>query len=144
MPGALTPSLDRPWRRPGAARYALSRLRNVVRPPVTVFEPEPGTVVADRDVGVATRDGTVLRVNVYRPPGDGQFPVLMSAHPYGKDKLPRRRLPLQYRLMNQPAPITHSTLTSWEAPDPAWWVSQGYVVVMPTCVAPARRTGSVR
>lgn len=134
MPGPPTPALDRPWRRPGATRYALARLRNIARPPVTVVDPEPGTVLADRDVAVATRDGTVLRVNVYRPPGDGRFPVLLSAHPYGKDKLPghrgrRIRLPLQYRLMNQSAPITHSTLTSWEAPDPAWWVGQGYVVI---------------
>jgi hypothetical protein len=130
MAGPLAPALDRPWHRPGAARYALSRLRSIVRPPVTVFEPEPGSVVADRDVGVTTRDGTILRVNVYRPPGGGSFPVLLSAHPYGKDKLPRRRrLPFQYRLMNQSAPITHSSLTSWEAPDPAWWVGHGYVVV---------------
>jgi predicted acyl esterase len=134
MAGPLAPVLDRPWRRPGATRYALSRMRNIVRPPVTIFEPEPGSVVADRDVAVAMRDGIVLRVNVYRPPGGGRHPVLMSAHPYDKDRLPRRRgrhsrLALQYRLMNQPAPILHSTLTSWEAPDPVWWVGQGYVVI---------------
>ncbi|HEX7353582.1 MAG TPA: CocE/NonD family hydrolase [Mycobacteriales bacterium] len=128
------PALDRPWRRPGAAAYALARIRAVAAPPVTVFDPEPGTVVADRDVAVTVRDGTVLRVNVYRPPAGGPCPVLLSAHPYGKDNLPRRRgrrsrLPVQYRLMNQTAPVAHSTLTSWEAPDPAWWVAQGYAVV---------------
>jgi len=79
-------------------------------------------------------DGTVLRVNVYRPPGEGPFPVLLSAHPYGKDKLPSRRgrrsrFSVQYRMMRQPAPVTFSTLTSWEAPDPAWWAGQGYAVV---------------
>jgi putative CocE/NonD family hydrolase len=31
--------------------------------------------------------------------------------------------------MNQTGPIEHSTLTGWEAPDPAWWVKQGYAVV---------------
>lgn len=134
MNRSSAPALDRPWRRPGAARYALSRLRNIVRPPVTVYDPEPGTVVADRDVEVAMRDGTVLRVNVYRPPGEGRFPVLMSAHPYGKDNVCHRRgrrtsLLRQYRLMNQTGPIRHSTLTSWEAPDPAWWVGQGFVVI---------------
>jgi uncharacterized protein len=30
----------------------------------------------------------VLRVNVYSRPAEGRFPVLLSAHPYGKDKLP--------------------------------------------------------
>lgn len=129
-----TPVLDRPWRRPGGLRYAAGRARNFLRPPVTVWEPTPGTVVSERNAEVVTRDGTVLRVNVYRPPGDGPFPVLMSAHPYRKDTLPRRRgrrsiVAAQYRLMNQPAPVEHSTLTGWEAPDPAWWVEQGYAVV---------------
>ncbi len=125
--------LDRPWHRPGAAGYAWSRLRGIVRPPVTVFNPEPGTVTIERDVAVAMRDGTILRVNVHRPPGGAPAPVLMSAHPYHKDTLPRRtkwraHLPFQYRLMRSPNPIAHSTLTSWEAPDPLWWVQQGYAV----------------
>ena len=129
-----TPVLDRPWHRPGVVRYALKRIRNIARPPITIVEPNPGTVVSDLDAAVVTRDGTVLRVNVYRPPGDGPFPVLMSAHPYGKDKLPRRTgrrsiFTVQYRIMNQPAPVVHSTLTGWEAPDPAWWVGQGYAVI---------------
>jgi hypothetical protein len=45
-------------------------------------------------VEVPARDGVILRVDVYRPEGDGRFPVLMSAQPYGKGALPaRRRLP---------------------------------------------------
>lgn len=126
--------LDRPWHRPGAARYALTRLRSLARPPVTVHEPAPGSVVTDRDVPVRMRDGILLRVNVFRPTGTGPFPVILSAHPYGKDKLPSRRgrrwrFPVQYRLMRQPAPVSFSTLTTWEAPDPAWWTGQGYAVV---------------
>ena len=39
---ALTPPLDRPWRRPGAFRYALGRLRGIARPPVFVTE-APGS-----------------------------------------------------------------------------------------------------
>jgi uncharacterized protein len=128
------PVLDRPWRRSGARKYALARLRSLVAPPVTVFDPAPGTLIADRDVAVATRDGTILRVNVYRPIAPGPVPVLMSAHPYGKDKLPSRkgrrsRVSIQYHVMQQSAPISQSTLTSWEAPDPQWWVGQGYAVV---------------
>ncbi len=128
------PGLDRPWHRPGAVRYALARLRGIARPPVTVYEPAAGTVVSELDVPVRTRDDTVLRVNVYRPPGDGPFPVLLSAHPYGKDNLPARRgrrsrFSVQYRIMRQPAPVSFSSLTSWEAPDPAWWTGHGYAVV---------------
>ncbi len=126
--------LERAWHRPGALRYALGRLRGIARPPVTVYEPEPGSVVTELDVAVPMRDGVTLRVNVFRPPGAGPFPTLLSAHPYGKDKFPRRRgrrssFSPQYRIMRQPDPVSFSTLTTWEAPDPAWWTGQGYAVV---------------
>jgi hypothetical protein len=31
--------------------------------------------------------------------------------------------------MNQPEPLSICDQTSWEAPDPAWWVRQGYAVI---------------
>ena len=82
--------LDRPWHRPGAARYALARLPGLLRPRVEVYEPASGSLEVLRDLPVTVRDGTVLRVNVVLPMGGGRFPVLMSAHPYGKDNLPTR------------------------------------------------------
>ncbi len=36
---------------------------------------------------------------------------------------------MQYRMLSQGQPFSHSSLTSWEAPDPAYWVTHGYVVV---------------
>ncbi len=101
--------------------------------PVTVVQPSSPMII-DRDVAVLSRDGTTLRVNCYRPVSDDPVPVLLCAHPYGKDRLPRRtrrrsRYSFQYRVMRQPGPISFSTLTSWEAPDPDWWVGQGYAVV---------------
>ena len=39
------------------------------------------------------------------------------------------RLPLQYRAMVHPVPFSHSAWTGWEGPDPAYWVSRGYVVI---------------
>jgi uncharacterized protein len=128
----ITP-LDRPWRRPGTARYVRARLGTILRPPVTVSA-APSDLLEDRNVEVPVRDGTVLRVNVYRPRGDGPFPVLLSAHPYGKDNLPKRtkggwRFSPQYRIMRQPGPVVFSSQTGWEAPDPVWWVQRGYVVV---------------
>jgi predicted acyl esterase len=79
-------------------------------------------------------DGVVLRLNVYRPQGEGPFPVILSAHPYGKDRLPKKKrrgwsLNVQYRIMNQPEPVRISDRTSWEAPDPVWWTAQGYAVI---------------
>jgi uncharacterized protein len=127
------PALDRPWRRPGRFRYALTRLRGIAKPPVTVTE-APGDIVIDRDAAVTARDGTVLRVNVFRPPGDGSQPVILCAHPYGKDNLPARRgkrwtYSIQYHMLRQPNPVKFSALTGWEAPDPMWWVGQGFAVV---------------
>jgi uncharacterized protein len=126
--------LDRPWHRPGAARYALARLPGLLRPPVEVVEPAAGSLSVLRDVPVEVRDGTTLRVNVVLPAADGPFPVLMSAHPYGKDHLPVRkgrgwRVSGQYRILRQTGPVRFSALTGWEAPDPAWWAAQGYAVV---------------
>jgi putative CocE/NonD family hydrolase len=127
------PKLDRPWRRPGRFGYALGRLRGFARPPVTVTEP-PDDIVAERDAEVRTRDGTVLRANVFRPSGNGRCPVIISAHPYGKDDLPKKRgkrwtYSPQYHMLRQPAPVAFSSLTGWEAPDPAWWVAEGFAVV---------------
>jgi predicted acyl esterase len=127
------PTHDKPWRRPGALAYARRRVRAMFRPPVVVYA-SPADLVKDHDVGVTMRDGVVLRVNVYRPHGDGPFPVILSAHPYGKDVLPRKKrkgwsFSPQYRIMNQTETVRFSDQTSWEAPDPAWWVAHGYAVV---------------
>ena len=128
-----TTRLDRPWHRPGAVRYALRRLPGLLRPSVGVYEPPAGSLSVLRDLSVAVRDGTTLRVNVVLPAGGGRFPVLMSAHPYGKDNLPRRRgrgwrVSFLYRILRQTATVRFSSLTGWEAPDPAWWAAQGYAV----------------
>jgi len=131
----MPPALDRPWHRPGAAAYARARLGGILHPPVTVSG-APADLIKDADVAVPVRDGVVLRVNVYRPhpQGDGPFPVLLSAHPYGKDNLPKRTklgwsFSPQYRIMRQPVPVAFSSETGWEAPDPVWWVRQGYAVI---------------
>jgi predicted acyl esterase len=131
------PVLDRPWKRPGAAAYARARTATAFRPPVSVY-PMPAEVRKDEDVPVPMSDGVTLRLNLFRPVGEGPFPVLLSAHPYGKDVVPkRRRLPWsrgwslnpQFRIMNQSSSLEISDQTSWEAPDPVWWAQQGYAVI---------------
>jgi uncharacterized protein len=42
-------------------------------------------VLVQHDVEARMRDGVVLRANVYRPAGDGRYPVLLSRQPYNKD-----------------------------------------------------------
>ncbi|HEX4587861.1 MAG TPA: CocE/NonD family hydrolase [Mycobacterium sp.] len=128
-----TPAFDRPWRRPGSVGYALGRIRGIVRPQVTVTE-APARFRIQRDAEIITRDGTILRANVFRPSDEGPHPVILCAHPYGKDNLPRKRgrrwtYSIQYYMLRQPDPITFSALTGWEAPDPVWWVAKGFTVV---------------
>ena len=112
------------------------RLARRVHPLVTITEPPREGVVVEGDVAVAMRDGVQLRVDVFRPAGDEPVPVLVCAHPYGKDNVPRRRrsgrgyrVPRQYRLLTQSQSFSHSAWTSWEGPDPAHWVARGYAVV---------------
>jgi uncharacterized protein len=117
------PTLDRPWRRPGALRHALDRIRGVAKPPVIVTDP-PADILLEGDVNVPTRDGTVLRINVFRKADDLARPVILSIHPYSKDNLPTRRgkkwtFSLQYRVLRHPKPVSFSALTGWEASDPA-------------------------
>lgn len=117
----------------GPASLALRRLRNALRPAVTITK-APRDIHVDWNVPVKVRDGTVLRVNVFRPSGDAPVPVIMSAHPYGKDRIPARTktghgVHFQYRLFPQPRPIQISEWTGWEAPDPAVWVPKGYAVI---------------
>lgn len=56
--------------------------------------PRTYSVQTDFDVPATMRDGTVLRANIYRPVGDGPFPVLLTRLPYGKD------LPLGSAILN--------------------------------------------
>jgi predicted acyl esterase len=114
-------------------KVALRLFRGTLRPS-TMITPAPADIDIQWDVPVRVRDGTVLRVNVFRPNTPGPFPVIMSAHPYGKDKTPAKtwsgRSPnLQARLVPQPRRMTISALTSWEAPDPVFWTRHGYAVV---------------
>jgi uncharacterized protein len=114
-------------------RYVGDRVAGILRPR-TRIEPPPSGIAVDWDVPVPVRDGTTLRVNLFRPAGGGRVPVIMSAHPYGKDALPNRgrrgyRAPVTYRMLRQPAPVAFSAWTTWEAPDPAFWVPRGYAVV---------------
>lgn len=118
---------------PSRVARARRRLHGIARPAVEVLEPAPGIEV-DWDVPVVVRDGTTLRVNVFRPAGGEPAPVVMSAHPYGKDAIPAKSrsghgLNPQYRVFAQPEPVRISAYTSWEAPDPSFWVPRGYVVV---------------
>jgi predicted acyl esterase len=93
-------------------------------------ESEGEALRVDRDVAMPMRDGTRLFANVYRGPGAGARPVLLSVTPYGKDRAPDRLTPLLMRLAGvQLGDIRASRYTSFEAPDPLAWAAEGYIVV---------------
>lgn len=91
------------------------------------------SVVVERDLKVRMRDDIPLSVNVFRPERPGQFPVIMAFTAYDKNKGPdqypkllRHALKPEFDL----GTFTVSPWTSWEGPDPAYWVPQGYAVVV--------------
>lgn len=53
--------------------------------PVLSFAQSVGDMVFERDVAMKTRDGVTLKADIYRPAGDGTFPVLLQRTPYNKD-----------------------------------------------------------
>jgi predicted acyl esterase len=88
------------------------------------------SIAIERDLVVPMRDGVRLFANLFRPAVDDRYPVIMSVTPYGKDKLPDRVSTFFMRLAGVKfGNVNCSRLTGFEAPDPAYWVAQGYAVV---------------
>jgi len=85
----------------------------------------------EKDIRVSMRDGIDLSINVYRPDTEGEFPVIISMGPYGKDNLPAEYDP------EEDGDITVSEYAAFETPDPNYWVKNGYIVI----AADSRGTG---
>jgi putative CocE/NonD family hydrolase len=61
-------------------------------------------IIAEQNVAVPMRDGTVLRANVFRPSQGGPFPVLVMRTPYGKPpKVDERLVKAGYIVVTQDA-----------------------------------------
>lgn len=110
----------------------------VLHPRCELVEPDPD-ILCEYDVRVPIPEGFALNAAVFRSrraeASGERTPVVMCAHPYDNHLLPALgRTPLggppqQYRLIPQAGRPRFSTLTSWEAPDPNFWVPSGYAVV---------------
>ncbi len=77
----------------------------------------------EKDLMVATRDGSLLSVNVFRPSGDHPVPVILCMGPYGKDT------PVMYKPRKYGAESATGPNAIWETADPDWWVPRGYAMV---------------
>ncbi len=87
----------------------------------------------DHDVDVPMRDGALLKANVFRPPDDGKYPVLMTFGPYGKDlHFSQHRLESWEHMTGENPEILDASSGKWmvfETPDPEVWVKHGYVTI---------------
>lgn len=90
-------------------------------------------LVHDVDVPILMRDGVELMADVFRPTGEGTFPVLLSYGGYGKSLPMQDAYPEAWKVLVETCPEvlegSSASLMSWELPDPERWVPFGYVMV---------------
>lgn len=86
-------------------------------------------MTTETDVPVPMRDGLRLSANVYRPEDPGQYPVIMAFTAFGKDDYWSEKNP-GWGIEYEPnSPTTTGSIT-FEANDPAFWVPNGYILVI--------------
>ena len=110
----------------------------LLNPQCEMTEPDPD-VLCEYGVEVPVSDGSKLTANIFRSrkaDSEGlRLPVIMCAHPYDnrltadQGNTPFKGPPQQYRIIPQTGRPRFSSLTSWESPDPNFWVAAGYAVV---------------
>jgi len=87
----------------------------------------------DWDVPITMDDGVVLRADIYRPPQEGKYPVILTYGPYAKGLAFQEGYPDQWRRMAAQHPdVTEGSTNkyqNWEVVDPEKWVPDGYVCV---------------
>jgi uncharacterized protein len=83
--------------------------------------PELVEMIVERDIIVMTRDGVGLMTDVYRPTGDGAFPVLLERTPYDKSAPSRSE-----RTAAVARPCTRAEVAQY-------FVRNGYAVVYQDC-----------
>ncbi len=87
----------------------------------------------DWDVAIPMDDGIVLRADVFRPPGDGRFPVLLTYGPYAKGLAFQEGYPSAWERMVARHPDvaagSSNLYQNWEVADPEKLVPHGYACV---------------
>jgi uncharacterized protein len=94
---------------------------------------EQDNMLIEWDVGIAMDDGVVVRADVFRPVGQGKWPVLLTYGPYAKGLAFQRGYPSAWQNMVASHPDVASGSTNkyqnWEVVDPEKWVPDGYVCI---------------
>ena len=90
-------------------------------------------MVVEWDVPITMDDGLVLRADVFRPGGPGQYPVILTYGPYAKGLAFQEGYADQWRHMVAEHPDvargSSNRYQNWETVDPEKWVPDGYACV---------------
>jgi predicted acyl esterase len=87
----------------------------------------------DWDAPIKMDDGVVLRADVFRPTGGGQYPVILSYGPYAKGLSFQEGYPGNWGRLVKAAPEvlqgSSNKYQNWELVDPEKWIPDGYALV---------------
>ncbi|MFR8298168.1 MAG: CocE/NonD family hydrolase [Gordonibacter urolithinfaciens] len=87
----------------------------------------PCDIIFERDVAVKMRDGVTIYCDIFRPVTDNKVPAIVAWSPYGKNGSGNQTIDVFPGKLGIHADEL-SGLAMFEAPDPGYWVSQGYAV----------------
>ena len=94
---------------------------------------EQDNMLIEWDAAIVMDDGVVMRADIFRPKGEGRWPVLLTYGPYAKGLAFQKGYPSAWQAMvaNHPDVAYGSTnkYQNWEVVDPEKWVPHGYVCV---------------
>ena len=94
------------------------------------FRPLPVDIIFEKDVAVKLRDGVTIYVDVFRPAGVENVPVLLAWSPSGKGQGSSMSVMGVFGLVGLSNGIV-SGLEKFEGPDPAYWCEKGYAICNP-------------
>jgi predicted acyl esterase len=87
----------------------------------------------DWDAAIKMDDGVVLRADVFRPQGEGRYPVILSYGPYAKGLSFQEGYKGNWSRLTKAAPEvlqgSSNKYQNWELVDPEKWLPDGYAVV---------------
>ena len=98
--------------------------------PAPMFRSLPVDIVFERDVAVVMRDGVTIYVDIFRPAGVQQMPVIVAWSPYGKSQGTSSSVTMLFASLGISSGLV-SGLEKFEGPDPAYWCSHGYAICNP-------------
>ena len=108
-----------------------------------IWKPTSVDIVFEKDVAVTLRDGVTIYVDVLRPAGTEQVPVLVAWSPYGKSRGNAPQYVELFGLLGMDT-RTMSGLMKFEGPDPAFWCAHGYAVCNPDPRGSYHSEGDIR